>query len=133
MPRLALRGRLHCTQRPDSVNSISSNSKPSGFFIVDRIDDEENNSEDVVNEEEEIEEVKENSTEDVGRKTSQRTIKLPQKYDEYEMFMALDATSFIGKVPQNVEDVNGREDEEHWRRAMKREIDSMTKIIFGRN
>lgn len=35
--------------------------------------------------------------------------------------------SFIERVPQNVCDVNGRDDEKQWRRAMEREIDSMKK------
>lgn len=59
--------------------------------IVERNEDEENNNENKVdNDNEEIGSVKENITEDVGRKIGQRTIKLPQKYDEYEMFMAFD-------------------------------------------
>lgn len=56
-----------------------------------------------------------------------RKIKQPERFNDYEMYMAFDAESFVNKVPECLEEINKRDDKEFWKNAMKREINSIEK------
>ncbi|KAF2883951.1 hypothetical protein ILUMI_22209 [Ignelater luminosus] len=43
-----------------------------------------------------------------------RISKLPARYNDYEMYMAYDAVSYVEKVPEKVEDLENRDDEKFW-------------------
>lgn len=58
---------------------------------------------------------------------SRRVAKLPKKYNDYELYMAFNAISFIQKVPNKVEELKDRDDERFWREAMNREISAIEK------
>lgn len=58
---------------------------------------------------------------------NKRTIKLPDKYNDYEVYIAFQATGFIDSVPQNYEEVNYRSDKKHWQDAMSRELESINR------
>lgn len=82
-------------------------------------------------EQEEIEEIDEDNNEEFDKNTeitrSGRRVNVPRKFGEYELYMAFDAMSFVEEVPESVNDLKGRADEDFWRRAMKKELESIEK------
>lgn len=71
------------------------------------------------------EENKNTSNTMLTRESEKRTVNLPKRFEDYEMYMAFDAMSYIENVPQSYDEVNEREDKECWMEAMKREIESI--------
>lgn len=64
--------------------------------------------------------------EEVERDSKQRRrTRLPEKFDEFQMYMAFDAVSFVEDVPETVEDLKNRKDETMWKKAMNRELQSI--------
>lgn len=61
------------------------------------------------------------------KRESRRAKKLPERYGDFEMYMAFDAVSYVEDVPESYENLNGREDEIYWKNAMKEEIKSIEK------
>ncbi|KAK9701824.1 Zinc knuckle [Popillia japonica] len=62
----------------------------------------------------------ENIIEDI--RIDKRPIKTPIKYDDYELYMAFDAVSYVEDIPQNHDEISNRKDKENWIEAMNREI-----------
>lgn len=62
-----------------------------------------------------------------NNKHGKRQIRPPAWHNNYEMYMAFDAVSYLEKVPETVQDIKGRNDEFYWRKAMEREIQSIEK------
>lgn len=98
-------------------------------FDIDEKTDEDN-FEDLenINQEEQdslLEKTKQQEHEEENR--IQRMRKLPEKYNDFELYVAFEAISFVENVPQNVEELKTRNDEEFWRRAMEKEIISIEK------
>lgn len=56
-----------------------------------------------------------------------RVRKVPDKYKDYEMYMAFDATSFVENVPLDYDEIKNRTDRESWERAMTRELETIHK------
>lgn len=56
-----------------------------------------------------------------------RPVRLPKRFDDYEMYMAYNVLSFVEDVPKNYDEVVEREDKEMWIEAMNREIESITR------
>ena len=50
-----------------------------------------------------------------------RNIKLPKRFEDYEMYYTsvLSASAWIENVPLGYEDIEGREDEEDWKRDLE--------------
>lgn len=59
------------------------------------------------------------------RVESKRSVRMPKKFSDYELFMAFDACSFIENVPINYEELEMREDKEKWLGAVERELKSI--------
>lgn len=73
---------------------------------------------------------KEEENDDVVKKNAtenKRTRRIPQRYEDYEMYMTFDALSYVEKVPECVEELKGRDDEQLWKTAMKKAIESLEK------
>lgn len=63
-----------------------------------------------------------------NQKLNERRIsRKPQYLNDYEMYMAFDAISYVEQVPKGTEDINGLEDKNMWKDAMKREIEAIEK------
>lgn len=58
---------------------------------------------------------------------SKRDKKVPKRFDDYEMYMAFDALSYVEQVPKDYSDLNKREDKDLWEKAMVREIESINR------
>lgn len=58
---------------------------------------------------------------------SGRSRSMPSRYNDFELYMAFDAISFVEKVPENVKEIKNRKDEMLWEKAMHRELDSIKK------
>lgn len=58
---------------------------------------------------------------------NKRQIKIPSKYDNYELYMAFEAINYVENVPSNFQELEHREDKDLWMNAMMREIDSINK------
>lgn len=54
-----------------------------------------------------------------------RNAKLPSKYDDYELYMAFDACSFVENVPSSFSDIQGRPDSKSWMKAIGNELKSI--------
>lgn len=65
--------------------------------------------------------------EQVDVRNNKRNKKVPRRFDDYEMYMAFDALSYVEQVPKDYSDLNDREDRDLWERAMNREIESINK------
>lgn len=63
--------------------------------------------------------------ENVRGTEDKRTIKIPAKYDDFELYMAFDATSFVNDVPRNFNDIGNRSDSKLWLNAIDRELNSI--------
>lgn len=69
-------------------------------------------------------------TEEIGsnlKREGRKNKKLPEKYADFEMYMAFDAVSYVEDVPDSYEDLKGREDEIFWKDVMQKEIKSIDK------
>lgn len=104
-----------------------------------RIVDQDEWEQDIDREESEYEEDRQNMDEESNQeedlqigdqeeeKREKRSTKLPRRLQDYELFMALDAVSFVEEVPKSYEEIKGRDDRKYWENAMKREINSIDK------
>lgn len=54
--------------------------------------------------------------------TKKRIKRIRQKYEDYEMYMTFNALSYVDKVPECVEKLKSRDDENLWKTAMEWEI-----------
>lgn len=68
---------------------------------------------------------RENADAENKRDRNKRVIKPPSRFDNFEMYMAFDAMSYVEDVPTNMEELNYAEDKEMWHEAMKREIQAI--------
>lgn len=55
----------------------------------------------------------------------ERVLKIPQRFDDYEMYMAFDVMSYVEQVPKTVHELNDLEDGDLWQEAIKREIEAI--------
>ncbi|KAK9702000.1 hypothetical protein QE152_g30249 [Popillia japonica] len=68
----------------------------------------------------ETESEEETHYEEVDKELKKRKQKLPVKFNDYEMYMAFDAISYIEKVPESIEELNERNYRNLWTEAMER-------------
>ncbi|KRT86834.1 hypothetical protein AMK59_2687 [Oryctes borbonicus] len=54
-----------------------------------------------------------------------RILKLPEKYKDYEMYIAFDAMAYVENIPENINELENRDDKELWIGPMEREIESI--------
>lgn len=54
-----------------------------------------------------------------------RNVKIPERYVDYELYMAFDAISYVENVPEVIEEIDKRDDKRMWTEAMEKEIDSI--------
>lgn len=67
-----------------------------------------------------------NDTElDMGE--TKRSVRVPSKYNDYELYMAFDACSFVESVPNCFNDLENRVDRKNWLDAVDRELKSIEK------
>lgn len=94
---------------------------------------EEETKNDILNENQDMEKEKikhntiENNEDQQWSKKTKRNIKIPERYADYELYMAFDAVSYVENVPQIVEEINKRDDKRMWLEAMQKEVDSIEK------
>lgn len=62
---------------------------------------------------------------DLRERQKRRDSKLPSKYNDYEMYMAFDACSFVENVPDSFDELKDRSDKNHWLKAVERELKSI--------
>lgn len=55
-----------------------------------------------------------------------RISKLPAKYEDYEIYMAFDAVSYVNDVPLTYEELQNRNDKQYWYKAVERELKSIS-------
>lgn len=53
---------------------------------------------------------------------SKRIVKKPTRFDDYELYMAFDACSFVENVPTSFEEIKGRVDRDRWLEAIETEL-----------
>lgn len=63
--------------------------------------------------------------ENSNTRKSERSTKLPSKFNDYEMYMAFDAISYVENVPQHFKELENREDKKFWIDAVKRELEAI--------
>lgn len=93
-------------------------------------DGETSNDNELIDEEQELEEVNNESeienenrvTDDTGNK---RKVKVPTKFNDYELYMAFNAYNFVENVPNCFDDLKDRKERESWLRAVDRELKSI--------
>jgi len=88
---------------------------------------EEIETEELVTKELEKEELKTQEDEKLNVR-SKRNVKCPGKFDDYELYMAFDAMSFVENVPNDYNELENRRDKNLWEEAINREIESITKV-----
>ncbi|GAB1869619.1 Gag-pol polyprotein [Camponotus japonicus] len=59
-----------------------------------------------------------------GYRRSSRVRSRPKHLDDY-CAMALSAESFLDEIPENLSEIENREDKDHWKKAVQDEIDSL--------
>lgn len=90
---------------------------------VQNENDEEIVEKEIENKNEEFKEEQDQQSIQINR--TGRKINMPQRYNDYELYMAFDAMSYINEVPETVNELKNRDDEHFWRRAMERELESI--------
>ncbi|XP_044756884.1 uncharacterized protein LOC123315299 [Coccinella septempunctata] len=61
----------------------------------------------------------------VDRPGNKRQVKIPERFNDYELYMAFDACSFIENVPKNFDEIENRTDRDNWMKALERELESI--------
>ena len=101
------------------------------YITVEReIEVEENNDQNKEREKEIEKEIEkevesENENETFAQNDRKRTVRPPKRYEDYEMYMAFNASSFANNVPKSYQELDHRHDKKLWLEAVKRELNSI--------
>ena len=112
-------------------NELVERGKPKHDIVMNEEEEEEekeNNEEEEKeednNQEEEIRDKNKNQ-ENIRR--ASRGTRLPKHFNDFEMYTAYEGLSFLNDIPTSFKNIEGREDSELWRDAVRRELDSIEK------
>lgn len=67
----------------------------------------------------------ENDERTIETREGRRNTKIPSRYEDYELYMAFNATNFVEDVPQNYDDLYCRPDRKYWTKAIDCELKSI--------
>lgn len=91
------------------------------FVEIDNVVDVEDNVEELITGNEPIEPTSNDDSTDRNK----RQRKLPNRYEDYELYLAYCSQSFVENIPSCYEDVSSRNDEAQWFGAIDRELTSI--------
>lgn len=125
--------RLWDTENNKIITSRDVKFNESSFYFKENRIDIDISDDDIVEEAKEyVEPAIDESIEDQqseegleNSKKEKRKIKVPERYNDYQLYMAFDAVSYIENAPECVEELNNRDDKNMWLRAMSNEIKSI--------
>lgn len=60
-----------------------------------------------------------------GTRRSSRVSNKPKHLEEYYCAIALSADSYLEEIPEDIDEIENREDKRHWKKTVQDEIDSL--------